>query len=184
VENRTAHAKSQYSMCVCGISPIGFYPNKDVFLGKIESDLMQILYDNRALDKYRASEIPSILPQVEPCFLYSDEKHNLGHYHITDPGDFLNQIKIEEIKNAVSKTIVKDKFSYETIRFTIAGTDSYFEFLYTPQVQNFEKTKYYVHNLEELYVFVQEFIKCKNELEVRYCEVFVSAYKPEHQKLF
>jgi len=82
VENRTAHAKSQYSMCVCGISPIGFFPNKDVFLGKIESDLMQILYDSRALEKYRASEIPSILPQVEPCYLYSDERYNLGHYHI------------------------------------------------------------------------------------------------------
>ena len=184
VENRTAHAKSQYSMCVCGISPIGFFPNKDVFLGKIESDLMQILYDKRALEKNRASEIPSILPQVEPCYLYSDERYNLGHYHIKDPGEFLNDIKIEEIKNAVSKTIVKDKFGYETIRFTIEGTNSYFEFLYTPQVQNFEKTKYHVHNLEELYVFVQEFIKCKNELEVRYCEVFVSAYKPEHQKLF
>lgn len=184
VENRTAHAKSQYSMCVCGISPIGFFPNKDVFLGKIESDLMQILYDNRALEKYRTSEIPSILPQVEPCYLYSDERHGLGHYHITDPGEFLNQFKIEGIRNAVSKTIVKDKFGYETIRFTIEGTDSYFEFLYTLQVQNFEKTKYHVHNLEELYIFVQEFIKCKNELEIRYCEVFVSAYKPEHQKLF
>jgi hypothetical protein len=49
VENRTAHAKSQYSMYVCGIAPIGFYPNKDIFCGKIESDLMQILYDERAL---------------------------------------------------------------------------------------------------------------------------------------
>jgi len=184
VENRTAHAKSQYSMCVCGISPIGFFPNKDVFLGKIESDLMQILYDSRALEKYRASEIPSILPQVEPCYLYSDERYNLGYYHIKDPGEFLNDIKIEKIKNTISKTIVKDKFGYETIKFTIEGTNSYFEFLYTPQVQNFEKTKYHIHNLEELYVFVQEFIKCKNELEVRYCEVFVSAYKPEHQKLF
>ena len=45
VENRTAHAKSQYSMWVCGIAPIGFYPNKDVFLGRVESDLMQICYD-------------------------------------------------------------------------------------------------------------------------------------------
>ncbi|MFX1428297.1 MAG: GNAT family N-acetyltransferase, partial [Promethearchaeota archaeon] len=49
VENRTAHSKSQYSMWVCGIAPIGFYPNKDIFLGKVESDLMQILYDERAL---------------------------------------------------------------------------------------------------------------------------------------
>jgi len=53
VENRTAHSKSQYSMWVCGIAPIGFYPNKDVFLGKVESDLMQICYDEKVLRERR-----------------------------------------------------------------------------------------------------------------------------------
>jgi len=51
-------------------------------------------------------------------------------------------------------------------------------------VQNFEKTKYHVNNLEELYVFIHKFIKCGHEMGIRYCEVFISAYKSEHQKLF
>jgi hypothetical protein len=38
--------------------------------------------------------------------------------------------------------------------------------------------------MEELFVFVEEFLKCKKELGVRYCEVFISAYKPEHQQIF
>ncbi|MFW9873824.1 MAG: DUF998 domain-containing protein [Candidatus Thorarchaeota archaeon] len=184
VENRTAHSKSQYSMWVCGIAPIGFYPNKDVFLGKVESDLMQILYDSRVLKKYRSSQIPVIIPQVEACYLYSDDRYHLGRYQLQNSNELLDDFKITEIKEKLSKSFVKDKFGYETIRFGIQGTDSYFEFLYSPRVQNFEKTKYHVNSLEELYVFIQEFIKYGYEMEIRYCEVFISAYKPEHQKLF
>ena len=66
----------------------------------------------------------------------------------------------------------------------IPGTESYFKFLYTPQVQNFEKTEYSVNNLEELYVFVQDFKKLARLLKVRYCEAFISAYDVEHQSIF
>jgi hypothetical protein len=41
-----------------------------------------------------------------------------------------------------------------------------------------------VNNLEELYVFVKAFTKCGKELGIRYCESFISAYKPSHQKIF
>jgi len=184
VENRTAHSKSQYSMYVCGIAPIGFYPNKDVFLGKVESDLMQILYDEKALNDFRTNKIPRILPEAENCYLYSDKRYKLGDYHIEDPRISLNQKKIFHTKKHLIKSIKKDRYGYEKIRFSIPGTHSFFEFLYTPQVQNFEKTKYKVNNLEELYVFVQEFIECRKELGVRYCEAFLSAYKVEHQKIF
>ena len=47
-----------------------------------------------------------------------------------------------------------------------------------------EKINYQVNNLEELHVFVQEFKKIARELEVRYCEVFISAYMSQHQVLF
>lgn len=184
VENRTAHSKSQYSMWVCGIAPIGFYPNKDVFLGKIESDLMQICYDEKALREFRSRRIPKILSQVEECYLYSDKRYKLGDYGIENPDIKLNRKKISQMKRNFIKSTKKDKFGYETIKFSIIGTKSYFQFLHTPQVQNFEKTKYRVNNLEELYVFVQEFIKCGKELGIRYCEAFISAYKPTHQKIF
>lgn len=184
VENRTAHAKSQYSMCVCGISPIGFYPNKDIFLGKVESDLMQILYDERSLNQYRSKEIPQILPCVETNYLYSENRYKLGDYILTNPDIKLNLHEVKTLKKNLIKQVSKDKYGYETIKFTLENSSSYFKFLYTPQVQNFEKTEYRVNNLEELYVFVREFIKCGKELGIRYCETFISAYKPEQQKIF
>jgi len=184
VENRTAHAKSQYSMWVCGIAPIGFYPNKDVFLGRVESDLMQICYDERALRTLRMSTVPSILPQVESCFLYSDNRYKLGDYNIETPGIILDQKKINYLKKCLIRSSEIDDFGYETIQFRFPDTSSYFEFLYTPQVQNFEKTKYRVNSLEELYVFVEEFINCGKERGIRYCEVFLSACEPTHQKIF
>jgi hypothetical protein len=184
VENRTAHAKSQYSMEVCGIHPIGFYPNKDVFLGKVESDLMQICYDERALKQFRLKKIPEIIPEAEVCYLYSENRYNLGDYRLNSPNFILDAKLIHVLKEDLKTQVKKDKFGYETIRFCLPESNSFFEFLYTPQVQNFEKTKYRVNSLEELYVFAREFIKCGKNLGIRYCELFTSAYRPDHQKIF
>ncbi|KKM90964.1 hypothetical protein LCGC14_1233290, partial [marine sediment metagenome] len=184
VENRTAHAKSQYSMWVCGISPIAFYPNKDIFLNSIESDIMQILYDERALKEYRNNEIPCFIPSVKSCYQYSNKKYSLGPFNIKSPNITLGKVKVGKLQKKIKTNIITDKFGYETITFSFDGSDSYFEFLHTPQVKNFEKVKYHVKSLEELYVFAQEFIKCKNELNIRYCEVFISAYNPKHQQIF
>lgn len=184
VENRTAHAKSQYSMWVCGIAPIGIYPNKDIFLGKVESDLMQILYDERALRKHRCKISPLLISPIDACFQYSSKRYNLGTYTRTDPSIKLSKRKINNLNKKLEKKVVRDKHGYEMITLTLNGTDSYYKFLYTPQVKNFEKTDYTVKNLEELYVFTRAFLQCKKELNVRYCELFISAYLPEHQQLF
>ena len=184
VENRTAHAKSQYSMWVCGISPIAFYPNKDIFLEKIESDLMQILYDKRALKEFRNNIIPCFIPSVESCYQYSNKRYSLGTFSIESPKIILVKKKVYKLQKKLIRNIEKDKFGYETITFSFEGSDSYFQFLHTPQVKNFEKVKYQVKNLEELYIFAQELIKIKGELGARYCEVFISAYNPEHQQIF
>jgi len=184
VENRTVHAKSQYSMWVCGIAPIGFYPNKDSFLGKVESDLMQILYDERSLRQYRSRTIPTIIPAVEDCYLYSHRRYNLGAYKKRSPKITLDYKKIKILHSKLKTSIQKDDFGYETIKFSFENIKSYFQFLYTPTVSNFEKTIYKVTSLEELFVFVQEFLKWKKELRVRYCEVFISAYHCEHQQIF
>ena len=184
VENRTAHAKSQYSMWVCGIAPIGIYPNKDIFLGKVESDLLQILYDERALKKYRCKITPKLISHIDTCFEYSNERYKLGSYTRIDPIIKLNKMKLSKLRKKLEKKVICDKFGYETITLTLKGSNSFFTFLYTPQVQNFEKTEYQVENLEELYVFTQAFLQCKEELNVRYCELFISAYGPEHQQIF
>jgi hypothetical protein len=184
VENRTVHSKSQYSMGVCGIAPIGFYPNKDVFLNQVESDLMQILYDEKALREYRSTKLPQILSCVEPCYEYSKKRYQLGEFQTISPEVMLNKQDMKSLKKSLIRHVSQDKYGYETIKFTFPDSNSCFEFLYTPQVQNFEKTQYKISSLEELSVFINEFKQCRKELGARYCEVFISAYEPAHQQLF
>ena len=128
-ENRTAHSKTQFMVLLCGLRPVAFYPNKDVFLGKVESDLMQILYDERALTKYRSSELPQIIPSVETCYLYSERRYNLGAYKLTTPEIKLDYQNKKAIRRNLVKHVSKDKFGYETIQFSLKDSDSYFEFL-------------------------------------------------------
>ena len=183
-ENRTAHTTSQYSQALGGAKPIAFYPNKDIFLGKIESDIMHIGYDTIVLQKYRKKERPKLITETINPYLYANKRYNLGPIQIVMPHLNLDLQKICSLKNQVSRKIEQDKYGYVTIKLTIQDTGSYFKFLYTPLVQNFEKTKYNVHSLEELFVFIRNFKKCMKEFKVRYSEVFVSAYEPEHQKMF
>jgi len=184
VENRTAHSKSQYAMWACGISAIAFYPNKDVFMGEIESDLMQVFYDPRALNGNRKDDIPKIIPEVDKCYSYADKRYLLGDKIIEVPDINLDDSLLVSLKNKLLRKEIVDKYGYETITLSYKGSDSYFRFLHTPFVQNFEKTEYKVSSNEELFVFVQEFIKTGRAKKIRYCEVFVSAYKSEHQQIF
>ena len=183
-ENRTAHTASQYSQALGGAKPIAFYPNKDVFLGKIESDIMHIGYDEQVLQKYRKKEYPKLIVEIVNPYLYATKRYNLGPIHVAEPNLNLDLPKACSLRNHVSRKIEKDKYGYVQIKLTIRDTGSYFKFLYTPLVQNFEKTEYNVHSLEELFIFIREFKKCMKEFKVRYSEVFVSAYEPEHQQMF
>jgi len=103
---------------------------------------------------------------------------------IINPKLDLDPRKLNSLYKKITKKTVKDKFGYETITFSIKDSNSYIQFIYTPTVQTFEKTKYKVKNLEELYVLVHELKKFRSELNIRYYEVFVSAYEPNHQKIF
>lgn len=183
-ENRTAHAKSQYAFSIGGMRPIAFFPNKDVFFGKVESDIMHIAYDIRALHDYRNTSIPRIIPEAVNSYYYSNLRYALGSVEITTSLLHLDSNKIKSLSRKISKEINRDMYGYIDITLRIEKSGSYFKFLYTPTVQNFEKTEYKVQNLEELYVFIHEFKKYMKVFNVRYCEVFVSAYKPNHQKLF
>ena len=184
-ENRTAHAKSQFALSIGGIRPLAFYPNKDIFLGKVESDILHICYDKRAITTMRSCQTPIIIPEAVNCFKYSTNRYHLGPYKIANFEKLnLDNYKIQLLKKSLIKQLKVDKFGYKTIRFTLKGSDSYFEFLYTPQIQNFEKTSYNVNSLEELYLFIEQFIEYGQKLGIRYYEIFISAYKPKHQKLF
>lgn len=183
-ENRTAHSKTQYMVLLCGLRPVAFYPNKDIFFNKVESDLLEILYDERVLRNYRTKQTPEIIPEVKDCFDYSNDRYELGPAKIIAPDIKLDSFKVSCIKKKIIKEVVKDKYGYEEVKITFKDSDSYFKFLYTPTVKNFEKTFYKINNFEELFVLVQEFKNYAKELNIHYYEVFVSAYEPEHQKIF
>jgi hypothetical protein len=116
--------------------------------------------------------------------LHCDNLYKLGSFRLASPDLDLDYDKIFELQKTFRKDLITDKYGYGYHQFFIRGTKSYFTFLHTSQIQNFEKTKYHIDSLEELYVFLEEFLKSMKENAIRYSEVFVSAFSPKHQQLF
>lgn len=183
-EARTAHSKVQYFTKICAVLPLAFFPNKDIFLNKVESDLFVIAYQEKTLREYRCKEIPTIIPEVVDCFIYSSERYELGPVNIQVPEINLDRDEIMNLQQRLKLTVEKDKYNYNYITLSFEGSDSHFKFLYTPQIQNFEKVQYEIKSLEELFVYIQEFQRLAQLLNIRYTEIFVSAHEPGHQKIF
>ena len=183
-ENRTAHAASQYITSVCGINTVAFFPNKDVFYDQVESDVLGVIYQEKALNKYRERKGPTLIRNALDSFLHCDNLYGLGGFNLVSPDLTLDYDKISKLHKNFRKEVITDKYGYKYYQFFLSGTKSYFNFLHTPNIQNIEKTKYHIDCLEELYVYLEEFLKCMKENAIRYSEVFVCAFCPEHQQLF
>jgi len=183
-ENRTAHSNSQYIANVCGIKPLAFLPNKDIFLNKKESVLLQVAYSKAALENLRTLSQPKIINPVSFCYSYSNEVYNLGKAIISNPNIKLNLSKLSQLMHLLKINSNNMKFDSERIKLSFEGLGSYFEFKHNKNSHNFEKVSYKVNSIEELFIFINEF-KCLAKIkEVEYMECLVSAYLPEHQKLF
>ncbi|MFX0032552.1 MAG: hypothetical protein ACFE8V_12350 [Promethearchaeota archaeon] len=183
-ENRTALSSSQYITAICGINTIAIFPNKDIFFEEVESDVMGIIYVEKVLRKMRNPQIPHFIEAVEKPYLYSNNLYNLGDYQIIKPNLKLNKQKIKELQKRFRCQVSKDRYGYEYYHFNIEQNQSYFKILHNTHIQNLEKAKFHVKSLEELYVYIQELKKCMSKMNIRYCEIFVSAYEPEQQELF
>ena len=183
-ETRSAHNKGQWAQNLCGLKPIAFLPNKDLFFNRVESDFLHVTYDKTALRKYRYEVTPKIIPEVKKCFLYSNKIYHLNHVEYKDPNFRLDPIKLNKIKQKIIKNTERDIIGHKTITIFVKNSDSYLKFLYNPINQSIEKTKYEVSNLEELYIFIQELKELIKKLNVRYFQCLVSSYKPSHQKIF
>lgn len=183
-ENRTAHATAQYITSVCGIKTVGFLPNKDIFFKEVESEVFGVIYNKKTLSKLKCKEYPKLIPEINNCFVYANNKYNLGPVEFIIPSFNLNPYKLAYLKKRIIKNIEKDKIGYETITFSFKSSNSYFKFVYTPWLQNFEKTEYKVNDKEELIVFLHDFKKLTNELNIRYVEVLVSSFNPTDQRVF
>ena len=183
-ENRTAHTSSQYLANMCGIKPIAFLPNKDVFFNKVESDVMQIAYDLKALSLRRNDIIPKIIPEVINCFNYSNNRYKLGKIKKYKPKLGLDFQEVKRLKKNIAISVQKTEFDYYNIYISFKDVDNYLKFLYTPRVNNIEKVQYKINSSEELYALLWMFKQFISQMNIRYCEVFISAYKPLHQQLF
>jgi hypothetical protein len=182
-ENRTAHTASQYITAVCGIHTVAFFPNKDIFYNRIESDVMGIIFVKKALRTMRTNKNPILIKSALRCFRYSNDLYNLGNFEIADPKYNLERSKIMKLKKRFFKEVIKDEYGYENVKFFIEGTNSSFTFIHTTHLKNFEKAKYHVSSLEELFIFLQELKESMKHFDIRYCELFVSAYRPEFQQM-
>lgn len=185
-EARTADAKSQYINRLCSFRPIGFLPNKDFFYNQVESDVVIASYNKEMFSEHRSLQRPNILPEVLHCYTYTDLQYDLGPKHIVEPDLDIKAIKTraKNLQDTLEVSMNSDRYNYITYRLSLNQCESFFSFLYTPKVNNFEKVKYNVESLEELWVFVDTYRKYVQKLGVRYMESYVSAYTPAHQKVF
>lgn len=182
-EARTAHNKAQYLTQIMGLSPIAFLPNKDIFFKNEESEILYIIYDQNALKKYRNREIPRIIREVVFCYTYSSQKYKLGLPKIINPNIAYKKADIDKIKRTLFLNKQSDKFGNETYTLSIENKDSYLTFLYNSNIHMIEKAEYKVSLNIEFFAFIEKLKELIILLKVRYFEIYISAYSPEHQKI-
>lgn len=181
-EARTAHAKVQYFCELCGLLPTAVLVNKDFFLGKVESDLYVYAIQRSTLNE-RMNEYPTIIPEAVASFAYCSDRYGLGPINVRAPKICCEEEVVYELLDQIDVSIEKDKYGYHDVVFKL-DSGSFCKFLYTPMVQNFENVEYEVQSVEELIAFITRMQSLARKLNVRYLEVYVSAFKPEHQKVF
>ncbi|MBD3211220.1 MAG: hypothetical protein GF311_01335 [Candidatus Lokiarchaeota archaeon] len=183
-ETRTADAKTQAITRECGLIPIAWFPNKDIFYNRIESDLMIIIYNKKRLEKYRSKRIPSIIPCVIRCYEYSKLNYHLENPKIVSTNLKINERYLKKLEKKLRISKNQDKYGYVRYRFLLKDSKSFFEFVYTPKVKNFEKTKFKVRNPTELFLFLSHCTNLAEKLDIRYIEAYISSYESKHQQIF
>ena len=183
-EARSAHSKSQSLSDYLGLKPIAFFPKKDIFFNREESEFLLILYDEDLITKYRRKETPKIIPRVLTCYYYALERYQLDFPELSNHVllDFDDK-KIKTIKRNLTYQEENDNLGNSLITISINNSDAYISFSHQCFVRIFEKTKYNVSNKEQLFVFIEEVKQLIKKLKIRYWEFFTSAYLPTHQAI-
>lgn len=183
-EVRTFCKTPQFCDSFVGLKPIAFLPNKDIFNNRIESEFFTIIYDELVMNKYRGKFIPKLIRQVLNYYYYSNRRYNIGKILIENPNLKLNKKLILELKNKLTIRTESDKFGIKFIKFSYNKQGSYFQFIYNSVSNNIEKITYRANFLEELWTYVEQLKLFIKKYNIRYVECFISAYKPNHQKIF
>lgn len=183
-EVRTNSSVPQFANALVSLKPIGFLPNKDIFLPYIESEFLTISYFSDVLNEKRSNKNPKIIRQVLNCYRYSAEKYKLPIPKIKNPD--LNLEKIN--KKLPEKSIIirkeTDKYGNNLISYSIKESFSFLRFLQNSINKNIEKVVYKSENHEDLIILLNKLFNFIKKEKIRYLECFVSAYEPIHQKIF
>ena len=147
IEARTAHNVVQHMSRLAGCKTQALFLNKDYFMGKKESDCMQVAYWDRALESTRI--IPEfILPEVLPFYYRAQQTNNLPQNKRLE----MNPVKMDNLDIDYHETFriltnaklsaKRDEYGYVSISITDSKTGSYLDALHTESVKNIEKIKY------------------------------------------
>jgi len=183
-EARSAHSKSQSLSDYLGLKPIAFFPKKDIFFNREESEFLLILYDEHIFTKYRRKETPKIIPRALPCYYFARERYQLEFPELSEHLTLnFDHKKIQAIKQNLVYQEGSDTLGNMQVTISISNSDAYISFSHQPQVRIFEKINYRVSNKEQLFVFIAEVKKQMKKFKIRYLEVYASAYHPIHQAM-
>jgi len=182
-EVRTYNTAPQYGNIKVGLEPIAFLPNKDIFTNHRESEFFTITY-NKKVFKMRSKKKVRIIKEVVNCYLFSKKRYNLKEHSIENPIINLNKGKCSNLEKELVSREETDKYGNKAINFYFKKSQSEFSFIYNSISRNIENIKYKTENLEELIVFIRNLINFMEKYKIVYAECYVSAYEPEHQKIF
>jgi RimJ/RimL family protein N-acetyltransferase len=187
-ENRTAHSGSQRISEALNFYPLGLFPNKDVFLGKRESDLLYAVYAMNTLKLRRPD--PQLIREVLPIYKAVASQFRFPQIQPVDvssnpPKDQpLDQTQEdqEDQEDQVQGSIVPDEYEYGRCMFCMKGevltlklnprTCVAEEALFSPKI-----------NPTILKTLVQFALDVLDPI-LYYIEFYVSAYQPELQQVF
>ncbi|MFX0058241.1 MAG: hypothetical protein ACFE85_11920 [Candidatus Hodarchaeota archaeon] len=193
-EIRTNNPAPQFATALCGLKPIAFYPNKDIFFGREESEFLHIAYSDEVLNQYRRKDLPKIILPVIRGYAYAQKRYKLPFPELVEEFSFtklvnykfednrINSTNVASLKRKIKVQIERDKYKNESINFSL--NSSYFKFIYNPYSRSIEKTKYNISYPEELQAFLINLREFIYKRKVNYFQCFVSAYKPIDQRLF
>ncbi len=146
IEARTAHNVVQHISRLAGCKTQALFLNKDYFLGRKESDCLQVAYWDSALENTRV--IPEfILPEILPFYYHAQQTNNLPRIKRLEIKQFeldldLEYYEIFRVLNNAKFSAIRDSHGYVSISIEDPKTGSYLKALHTESVKNIEKIKH------------------------------------------
>lgn len=173
-ENRTSHPKSQIISEQSGMRPVGLLPNKDIFEEKRESDFLYMLYGMNTF-KTRRQDI-RLIDAVLPIY------DVIGKVFRLDPVEAMPQAVVQVNGYRIKENIENDKYNYIYCSYHAAGQP--LKFSINPRT-GVAENMWFPREIDPVTLkTLLKFAFQSQQFMLYYMECYVSAYRPEIQKVF